>query len=115
MLHKMKKIYFVTFLMTTFFIYSQNSDVVLKIDGKTLDINKNNSLEIYQEFYDSGRLKVSGYKKDGKFEGLFEYYDENQKIINRILYKKNRILYTNFVGHKNGFFTVIKSDSLNEE
>ena len=115
MLYKMKKNYFIILLIPTFFIYSQNSDVVLKIDGKTLNINKNNSLEIYQEFYDSGKLKISGYKKDGKFEGLFEYYDENQKIINRIFYKKNRILYTNLVGHKNGFFVAIKSDSLNDE
>ena len=115
MLQKIKKIYFTFLLIPTFFLYSQNNDVVLKIDGKTFNVNKNNSLEIYQEFYDSGKLKISGYKKDGKFEGLFEYYDENQKIINRILYKKNRILYTNLVGHKNGFFTVIKSDSLNDE
>jgi len=115
MLRKIQKIYFTFLLIPTLFLYSQNSDVVLKIDGKTFNINKNNSLEIYQEFYDSGKLKISGYKKDGKFEGLFEYYDENQKIINRILYKKDRILYTNLVGHKNGFFTAIKSDSLNDE
>ena len=108
----MRKIYYACFFLSIFCLYSQNDNIVIRVDGKTLEINKDNSLVVYKEFYASGKLKISGFKKDDKFEGLFEYYDEKEKLIYRILYKENRILYTNLVGHKNGFFSRIKTDPL---
>ena len=101
-----------------FFVSSlraQKHEVVLKIDGKVVEVEKDKDLKVYQEFYDSGKVKISGFKKNGKFEGLFIYYDKKGKILYKILYKKNRILYTDFVGHKNGFTRSLILDSVRRE
>ena len=101
-----------------FFISSlraQKHEVVLKIDGKVVEVEKDKDLKVYQEFYDSGKVKISGFKKNGKLEGLLVYYDEKGNILYKILYKKNRILYANFVGHKNGLTTTRILDTVNKE
>lgn len=96
------KIIFLTFLFSVSFARGQK-ETLLRIDGKVVEVEKDKDLKVYQEFYDSGKVKISGFKKNGKLEGLFIYYDEKGKILYKILYKNNRILYTDFVGHKNGF------------
>lgn len=96
------KIIFLTFLFSVSFARGQK-ETLLRIDGKVVEVEKDKDLKVYQEFYDSGKVKISGFKKNGKLEGLFIYYDEKGKILYKILYKNNRILYTDFVSHKNGF------------
>ena len=96
------KIIFLTFLFSVSFARGQK-ETLLRIDGKFVEVEKDKDLKVYHEFYDSGKVKISGFKKNGKLEGLFIYYDEKGKILYKILYKNNRILYTDFVGHKNGF------------
>ena len=101
-IHPLYKIIFLLFLFSVSIARGQK-ETLLKIDGKVVEVEKDKDLKVYQEFYDSGKVKISGFKKNGKLEGLFIYYDEKGKILYKILYKNNRILYTDFVGHKNGF------------
>ncbi len=52
-----------------FFVSSlraQKHEVVLKIDGKIVEVEKDKDLKVYQEFYDSGKVKISGFKKKRK-------------------------------------------------
>ena len=108
------KIFFLIILFSVSNARAQK-ETLLKIDGKVVEFEKDKDLKVYQEFYDSGKVKISGFKKNGKFEGLFIYYDKKGKILYKILYKKNRILYTDFVGHKNGFTRNLILDSVRRE
>ena len=108
----MYKIFPLIFLFSAGFTFAQNQDVTLKIDGKVVEVEKEKDLKIYKEFYDSGKVKISGFKKKGKLDGLFFYYDKKGNILYKILYRNNRIIYTNFVGHKNGFRSNHNSDKI---
>ena len=103
------------FLLFVSIIRAQKQEVLLKINGKVVEIEKDKELKVFQEFYDSGKVKISGFKKNGKLEGLFVYYDEKGKILYKILYKNNRILYSDFVGHKNGFSRNLILDTVKKE
>ena len=102
---------FLIFLFV-FSINAQQSEEAIEKNIQVENKVKEKDLEVYKEFYDSGKLKQTGFKKNGKFEGLFLVYDEEGKLIYHVMYKQNEILYTHYLGHKNGL-VIRKIDSIN--
>ncbi|EHI78303.1 hypothetical protein HMPREF9093_01444 [Fusobacterium sp. oral taxon 370 str. F0437] len=43
-------------------------------------------------FYEDGKIRMSGHFKDGKKNGEFIEYDEDGSIINKALYKNDKIV-----------------------
>lgn len=98
-------------LLSVFSLKAQQNEGVIEKKEHGVSNAEKKDLEVYKEFYDSGTLKRSGFKKNGKLEGLFLHYDERGKLIYHVMYKQNKILYTRYLGHKNGL-VIRKIDSV---
>lgn len=83
-------------------LQAQQKNVKLKFKNKVVEVPVDPDLDLFQEFYESGKLKVKGFKKDGKSEGLWTYFDENGKAYYQIKYKNHQVIYTNTLDQKNG-------------
>jgi len=94
--------------------FSQQGDAVLIIDGATVadEQIKNDSLKPYQEFYASGILKISGFKKNGKFEGTCYYYNKRGVLTHFVKYKKGNIYFEKYYNHKNNEINTYVKDSI---
>ena len=46
----------------------------------------------YEEYYENGQVKVTGYFKNGRRDGAFERYKENGDLEEQVTYEKGRKL-----------------------
>lgn len=84
--------------------YSQNNNQFFE---------KNDSLiKPFKVFYDSGVLKISGFKKYSLNEGVWLYYDEKGGLFYKAIYKSGKIIYENYLNHKYGQFKILENDSI---
>jgi len=63
--------YFFLLFLTVFLLQAQRQDIVLKIDGQVVENDSIVDLDVYIENYESGSIKLTGQKKEGKKEGLW--------------------------------------------
>ncbi len=104
--------YFFLLFLTVFLLQAQRQDIVLKIDGQVVENDSIVDLDVYIENYESGSIKLTGQKKEGKKEGLWIYYDEKGKPTHHAFYKNDSLMYYKYLWHRNGLFIIRPYDSI---
>jgi len=101
----MVKYFILAFLLQYNLVLSQDS--IKSIQSET----SIKGLKTFKVFYKNGVLKMSGFKKNNLPDSLWHYFDENGKLSYIVLYRNNKLIYTNNVNHKNGkVFNIKKND-----
>ena len=97
--------YFILFFFLQYnLVFSQDSTRTI------LSETSIKGLKTFKVFYKNGVLKMSGFKKNDMPDSLWHYFDENGKLSYKVLYRNNKLIYTNNVNHKNGkVFNIIKN------
>ena len=102
----MIKYLILAFLLKCNFAFSQDSIKTIQ-SGTSIK-----GLKTFKVFHENGILSISGFKKNNMPDSLWRYFDKKGKLTYKVLYRNNKLIYTNNINHKNGKDFYIKIDSL---
>ena len=102
----MMKYLILAFLLQCNFLSSQDSIKTIQEETSIKGFKR------FKVFHENGILKISGFKKNNMPDSLWRYFDKNGKLTYKVLYRNNKLIYTNNVNHKNGKDFYIKMDLL---
>ena len=81
----------------------QQTKEKLKRTQKERKQSSNDDIKIYQDYYDNGKLKTKGNKKNGKRYGLWKFYHENGQLKEERSFNNDGFLHGKWrLFHENG-------------
>lgn len=84
---------------------------ISKVNAQSDSLKIDTLLKKVRLLHENGILKIEGFKKNNKKEGLWKHYDDSGKLFYKVYYKDDKLIEENYLFNKYGKNKIIIKDS----